>query len=137
MSTATLLILDNNKPIVNIYSNGGSPITFGRYLYNLLKNVRMVEEVVPEKEDEIIANGITCLAAQLVSKLKTEIGLIYLRPIEKIYDTDYTYKLNYSDKFEIKVYYMYCEIFSGDLNQFENFVFVNLKTVTTFNESIR
>tara|TARA_R100001463_G_scaffold1657_1_gene7264 strand:+ start:4293 stop:4724 length:432 start_codon:yes stop_codon:yes gene_type:complete len=71
-----------------------------------------------------IANGIGCLAAQLVSYIKDEPGDIYLRPPSDIDFEDYVYYVWVKEKEEIMISIFDCEdeqcIFVGNTKKLLN-----------------
>jgi hypothetical protein len=64
------------------------------------------------------ANGMGCLAAQMVAHFKTEIGGIYLHRVDLNNHEDYDYHV-YEDK--VQVVYWGKDIFSGSWGEFLEF----------------
>jgi hypothetical protein len=82
MGTRSLTFVKNedNEPIINMYRQyDGYPSGMGVDLLEFLDGLHMVNGIrVGEKKR--IANGVHCLAAQLVSHFKADAGGIYLYP---------------------------------------------------------
>lgn len=82
MGTRSLTIVrsgleDKSPRIVTIYRQmDGYPEGMGKDLAEFLSKIKMVNGI--GGSDSNIANGVGCLAAQLVAHLKTEAGGIYL-----------------------------------------------------------
>ena len=127
MSTRALTVVYNedDQPLVIIYCHSdGYPDGHGADLAKILKDRIIVNGIeIPEQENA--SNGMGCLAATIVAKLKKGIGGIYLQAdIEEDYGQEYEYHI-YKDRVEIMD--IYCssdddpEIFSGTWNEFYNF----------------
>ena len=79
MSTRCLTFVkdDTNRIILNMYRQcDGYPSGIGTGLYEFLKDIKMVNGIVPGSEK--IANGAGCLAAQIVAHFKDGPGGVYL-----------------------------------------------------------
>jgi len=75
--------------LVAMYTHyDGYPSNFGKELYNFLKDITIVNGI--GETDKKIANGMGCLAAQLVAHFKDEPGNIYLVPTNSE-NEEYTY----------------------------------------------
>jgi len=120
MSTsATLRIYDeNNQNLVVLYKHfDGYPSGFGYDLYRFLKDMRIVNGI-PESRYSLsfAANGMGCLAAQIVAQFKDCIGDLYIvsKPIE---DVEYEYFLFFEDnELILSVYNNDHEIYSGPID---------------------
>jgi len=72
----------------------GSPQGHGRQLVSFLKPIRLVNGLSSQDANRTIANGMDCLAAQIVAHFKTEAGNFYLVPPQttaKDCDAEYEY----------------------------------------------
>jgi hypothetical protein len=119
MGTRSLtFVYDGDKPIINMYRQfDGYPSGHGIELADFLKGFEIVNgygEVKPK-----IANGMGCLAAQLIANFKQSVGGFYIHAVT---DTDcwqdYEYHV-YEDKVVVKNPTEV--IFSGDWNKFNEF----------------
>lgn len=90
MSTHALTkVVEDGDVLVAMYTHwDGYPNSYGKELYNFLKDITVVNGI--RETDEKIANGMGCLAAQLVAHFKDEPGNIYLMPTDTE-DEEYTY----------------------------------------------
>ena len=121
----TFVYTDNNEPIINLYRQyDGYPSGHGKELAEFLTPFKIVNgfgDRVPN-----LANGMECLAAQIISHFKTEVGNFYLEPVSYIdLGQDYSYHV-YQDKIEIFTInendYQYDEVlFSGSWEEFLSF----------------
>lgn len=102
MGTRSLTIVRNGfedkaPRIVTIYSqNDGYPEGVGKELCDFLSKIKIVNGMRGFEAN--IANGVGCLAAQLVAHLKTEPGGIYLESGNdddkpRQYDEEYIYEI--------------------------------------------
>lgn len=73
---------DGKEIIVMYRQMDGYPTGHGQELVDFLTGIKLVNGICPgDKERQIVqANGMGCLAAQLVSHFKTEVGNFYLYP---------------------------------------------------------
>ncbi len=101
MSTNALIKVydDYNNEIVLIYCHSdGYPESLGKILLNFSRSKKIVNGI-KNYNDNSIANGMECFAAQLVCHLKTGPGHIYLYPqIRKDSLEDYIYSLHFNKK---------------------------------------
>ena len=99
MGTRSLTFVydEDNTPIINMYAQyDGYPEGHGRELAEFLTPVKMVNGIVRGHTN--IANGMGCLAAQLVANFKQDAGGFYLYPTDcKDCDQDYEYHI-FADK---------------------------------------
>jgi len=119
MGTRSLtFVYDGDKPIINMYRQfDGYPSGHGIELADFLKGFEIVNgygEVKPK-----IANGMGCLAAQLIANFKQSVGGFYIHAVT---DTDcwqdYEYHV-YEDKVVVKNPTEV--IFSGTWENFKEF----------------
>lgn len=94
MSTKSkTLFIEEGKVIANMYRHwDGYPTVHGEELARFLDGMRMVNGL--SLNPGHVANGMGCLAAQVVAHLKKEPGDIYLlAPDDKMWGVDYVYKV--------------------------------------------
>lgn len=95
MSTRSLTFVkdDTNRVVMNMYRQcDGYPSGLGTELYEFLKDIKIVNGIVPGSEK--IANGAGCLAAQIVAHFKDGPGGVYLHhPSSKDCGQDYEYHI--------------------------------------------
>lgn len=96
MGTRSLTIVkdQDNKPIIKMYRQyDGYPSVHGQELAEFLKGIRIVNGIGSDRDK--IANGMNCLAAQIVAHFKQEVGGFYLHPPTRskrgAYGEEYTY----------------------------------------------
>lgn len=82
MGTRSLtFVKDGKDKIINMYRQyDGYPSGHGKDLYDFLKDIVLVNGI-PLGDKRKIANGMGCLAAQLVAHFKEEPGNNYLYPV--------------------------------------------------------
>jgi hypothetical protein len=96
MGTRGNIIIRQHKTgriILNIYNHMDSyPSGLGYTLAEFLKN-RVLVNGIGFNETRKVSNGIGCMAAELVSELKEDVGSVYIQaPINPLKDpNDYTY----------------------------------------------
>jgi hypothetical protein len=99
----TVIKMDCTKEVnpgdVTMYRQfDGYPEGHGLDLANYLKDIRIVDGISPKDEKDKIANGMRCLAAQLIAHFKNGPGDIYLSNNEQAPGwQEYTYVI-YKDK---------------------------------------
>lgn len=98
MGTRSLtFVYDGETPIINMYRQyDGYPTGHGAELAEFLAPFEMVNgiSVRADKQERKIANGMGCLAAQLVSNFKQEAGQFYLYPTSAVdCGQDYEYHI--------------------------------------------
>jgi hypothetical protein len=124
-------------PIINMYRQyDGYPTGHGAELAEFLNGGRMVNGLACTKTvEEIVFNGMGCLAASMVAHFKQTPGGFYIHPVDTTdCGQDYEYHiLNVDGQFKIEVYYCGCNmfgissdyesevIFSGSLPEFVEF----------------
>ena len=99
---ALTFVYDGERPIINLYRQyDGYPSGHGAELAEFLDGFTVVNGF-GEKRSKL-ANGMGCLAAQLVANFKTEVGQFYLHsPNEKDCGQDYEYHVYQKDR-ELRV----------------------------------
>lgn len=121
MGTRSLtFVYDGEKPIVNMYRQfDGYPSGHGAELAEFLNSFDEVVNGLPVGDNRKLANGMGCLAAQMIANFKDSTGGFYIHAVT---DTDcgqdYEYHL-YENKLVVKDP---CEvIFEGDWTKFQKF----------------
>jgi hypothetical protein len=121
MGTRSLTYVYGNKtPVVCMYRQfDGYPSGHGAELADFLYGFEIVNGygIVKPK----LANGMGCLAAQMIAHFKDGVGGFYLEPVEPGQDCgqDYEYHV-YRDAIKV-LGYEQKEIFSGSWEEFYNF----------------
>jgi hypothetical protein len=128
---------DEQKPVCNMYRQfDGYPTGHGAELVEFLSGGRMVNGLAQTKTvEEVVFNGMGCLAAQMISHFKKSPGGFYIHPTD-VTDCgqDYEYHI-YNIDGEFKIIVMNCgfnmfgltqdetyeEIFKGTLAEFTEF----------------
>jgi len=103
MGTRSLtFVYDGERPIINLYRQyDGYPTGHGRELAEFLEGYTIVNGLGEKRVR--IANGMGCLAAQLIAHFKTEAGQFYLHsPEQKECGQDYEYHVYRKDN-ELRV----------------------------------
>jgi len=123
MGTRSLTFVydDLNKPVLNMYRQfDGYPSGHGRELAGFLDQFEEITNGMTIGDTRKIANGMGCLAAQLVGHFKTEAGGFYLYPVRsKDCGQEYEYHV-YKDRVVVKDYNNK-KIFDGSWNHFLDF----------------
>jgi hypothetical protein len=123
-TTSTTLIMQNDKPLVNMYTQyDGDPSGHGKDLYNFLKNISLVNGLSGNESMGSHANGVNCLAAQIIAHFKDDVGEIYIVPLDNCYE-NYNYRVEYdcNDNFLAIQCISNGKInFQGDLESFGKF----------------
>lgn len=120
----------NSDPIINLYRQfDGYPNGHGTELAEYLQSFAAITDDISFRETGRTANGMGCLAAQLVAHFKESAGGFYLFPVS---DTDcgqdYEYHV-YLDDGQICLFVRSLFVRSGDKQLFEG-------TLTEFNKFI-
>ena len=119
MGTRSLtFVYDGNVPVINIYRQfDGYPSGHGHELAQFLNSKKLVNGYTDKNSAE--ANGMGCLAAQLIVQLKHGVGGIYIHPVTSTdCGQDYEYHV-YEDKVVVKD--PTAVIFEGTWKQFAQF----------------
>ena len=102
MGTRSLtFVYDGDVPLINIYRQyDGYPSGHGHELAQFLDSKTLVNGF--DKQNSVEANGMGCLAAQLIVQLKHGVGGIYIYPVSSTdCFQDYEYHV-YEDKVIVK-----------------------------------
>jgi hypothetical protein len=99
---ALTFVYDGEKPIVNLYRQyDGYPTGHGAELAEFLNGFKIVNGIGAEKTR--IANGMGCLAAQVVAHFKDSVGGFYIHSVDATEcGQDYEYHVYQKDK-ELRV----------------------------------
>lgn len=100
MGTRSLtFVYDGEEPIINMYRQyDGYPTGHGAELAEFLGSFEAITNGIRVGEERKIANGMGCLAAQLVANFKVGAGQFYLYPTSAVdCGQDYEYHI-YSDQ---------------------------------------
>lgn len=121
MGTRSLTVIyDKKVPLVNIYCQyDGYPSGHGAELAKILKD-RILVNGFNSSHQENVSNGMGCLAATIIAELKTEIGGIYIYPLQ-VQDADQEYEYHIDNN---RVTVKDCDkelIFDGTWNKFYKF----------------
>ena len=119
MGTRSLtFVYDGNVPVINIYRQyDGYPSGHGHELAQFLDSKNLVNGFGEQNSFE--ANGMGCLAAQLIVQLKHGVGGIYIYPVSSTdCFQDYEYHV-YEDKVIVKD--PTAVIFEGTWEEFAQF----------------
>lgn len=104
MGTRSLtFVYDGNKPIVNLYRQyDGYPTGHGAELAEFLDGFHIVNGIT-SREPTRTANGMGCLAAQVVAHFKDSVGGFYIHSVDATEcGQDYEYHVYQKDK-ELRV----------------------------------
>lgn len=114
----TFVYSEDNRALVNMYGQyDGYMSGHGLDLAKFLNSFAEITNGISINETRKTANGMGCLAAQMIAHFKTGVGNYYLEPTD-VYDCgqDYTYRV-YSDR--VMVYdYNNKQIFAGTWAEF-------------------
>jgi hypothetical protein len=123
MGTRSLTFVydERDQRLVKMYAQyDGYPSGHGRELAKFLVGIAEVTTGIRVGETRRTANGMGCLAAQLVANFKTEVGGYYLYPTEDAdHWQDYEYHI-YPDRVEVTGY-KNNKLFVGSWQDFESF----------------
>ena len=99
---ALTFVYDGDKPIVNLYRQyDGYPTGHGAELAEFLDGFKVVNGIGAEKTR--IANGMGCLAAQIVAHFKDSVGGFYIHSVDATEcGQDYEYHVYQKDR-ELRV----------------------------------
>ena len=125
MSThAVLTVFDEytSEPLVHFYSHwDGYPSGFGKNLYNFLKDFTIVNGLSSD-QNEKVANGMGCLAAQIIAHFKIEPGNFYILYECENHDYEFNYELEFTDELRIRVLNYNKTLFSGTIPEFGKYL---------------
>ena len=120
MGTRSLtFVYDGDVPVINIYRQyDGYPSGHGHELAQFLDSKTLVNGY--GEQNSVEANGMGCLAAQLIVQLKHGVGGIYIYPVSSTdCFQDYEYHV-YEDKVIVKD--PTAVIFEGTWEEFSQFI---------------
>ncbi len=117
----TLVYTEDNEAIMNMYAQwDGYPSGHGAELAAFLNSFEAITNGIRVGDERKTANGMGCLAAQLVAHFKVGIGSFYLYPISaKDCGQEYEYHI-YKDRVTIR-FGNGEQFFTGPWEQFLNF----------------
>ena len=100
MGTRSLINVIDGKPIVTMYQqNDGYPSCVGKRLAEFLAGITMINGISGDQEEQLgkFANGIECLAAQIVAQHKECVGGTYLMAPGADAGQEYEYDVTVDD----------------------------------------
>ena len=117
---------DNNDPLICMYRQfDGYPTGHGSELSHFLLPFKIVNGISGNVKIGKVANGMGCLAAQLVANFKTDVGNIYLHPPILGRDDGQEYEYHITDKMVAVILNGWSEpdeiIFEGSYEEFFDF----------------
>lgn len=121
MGTRSLtFVYDEDSRPINLYGQyDGYPSGHGADIAKFLSPLELVNGI-PVGDERRIANGMGCLAAQLVATLKNGVGGFYINPVDTVEcNQDYEYHI-YTDNVVVKRYDGQV-MFKGNWKEFESF----------------
>ena len=121
MSTQSLTIIkdEDGEVLVKLYGQyDGDQYSYGKDLALFLNDIILVNGI-KYKDTRKIANGMECLAAQIVAHFKIEPGNFY---ISNSNSEDYVYTVYYDNVLKIEVESMGSVIFNGNTNDYLEWV---------------
>ena len=129
MGTRSLTIFNDewkNEEIVVFYRQyDGYPEGHGTELLTFIDNMKIVNGISLYKNEKI-ANGMGCLAAQVISHFKEETGKFYLYSAgTRDIGEEFIYTLYYTEELRIKVQDTYddgSDLFDGNMKSFKNWM---------------
>ena len=104
MGTRSLtFVYDGKEPMINMYRQfDGYPSGHGSELAEFLNSFDAIVNGIPVGDKRRLANGMGCLAAQLIANFKTEVGGFYIYPVSaEDCGQDYEYHV-YENKVIVK-----------------------------------
>ena len=123
MGTRSLtFVYSDGAPVVCMYRQfDGYPTGHGHDLAEFLSRFEAITNGIRVGDTRKIANGMGCLAAQMVGAFKTEAGNFYLYPTNtKDAGQEYEYRV-YVDRVEVKETWADKRIFKGTWAEFTDF----------------
>lgn len=96
MGTRAATVIKDDGKFVTAFqrTTDGYPRRHGKELVDFLKNISMVNGLQGDRRIGVIANGMGCLAAQLICRFKDKAGFIYVMSQEEYEEealNDYDY----------------------------------------------
>ena len=124
------------KPVVNMYRQfAGYPTGHGAELAEFLRSGRLVNGLIhTETAEELVYNGMGCLAASMVAHFKETPGGFYIYPTDTTEcGQDYEYHVYNKDGLYVEVYNCGCNFFGVSGSDKHEMVFGGyLKDFTEF-----
>ena len=120
MGTSSLTVVYNSKkvPVLCMQKHSdGQTYAYGAQLARFLCAKQIVQGI-PCGDTSTLANGVECLAAQLVAHFKQGCGGIYLVPLQRVGECNYEYHVTQNN---VQVLHYGSPIFKGTHAQFEDF----------------
>ena len=130
---ALTFVYDGDKPIVNLYRQyDGYPSGHGLELAEFLDGFKVVNGI--GRETTRIANGMGCLAAQVVAHFKDSVGGFYIHSVDSTEcGQDYEYHVYQKDKeLRVRITDRGCNMFGLTMSDTNEGIFDG--TVTEFLE---
>ena len=129
MGTRSLTVFNdelNNEEIVVLYRQyDGYPEGHGTDLLNFLNNMNIVNGISNDEKRKI-ANGMSCLSAQIIAYFKKAPGDFYLHSAgTRDIGEEFIYTLYYTEELRIKIQNAYDnshDLFDGNINQYEEWL---------------
>ena len=110
-------VYEGNSPLVCLYRQfDGYPSGHGAELANFLKGIKLGNGIADNPKMGKFANGMGCLAAQLVTHFKKSVGGFYIHLVTDSGGVDYEYHV-YANKVVVKDSDEVV-VFSGSQNDF-------------------
>ena len=95
-------VYEGNSPLVCLYRQfDGYPSGHGAELGNFLKGIQLGNGIAGKPEMGTFANGMGCLAAQLIAHFKKSVGGFYIHLVTDSGGVDYEYHV-YANKVVVK-----------------------------------
>ena len=95
-------VYEGNSPLVCLYRQfDGYPSGHGAELANFLKGIKLGNGIADNPKMGKFANGMGCLAAQLVAHFKKSVGGFYIHLVTDSSGVDYEYHV-YANKVVVK-----------------------------------
>jgi hypothetical protein len=115
------------EPIICLYRQyDGYPTGHGAEIAEYLDGMYVVNGLGQDQKDQKVANGMGCLAAQLVAHFKNEAGQFYLH-VPKLNRDDWQEYEYHIQNDKVIVYGYDKEVFSGTWQEYSKWVFEQVK----------
>lgn len=117
----TFVYNEHGRILVNMYGQyDGYPSHHGRLLAEFLLSIEAVTNGIQSGETRRTANGMGCLAAQMIVSFKQDVGQYYIYPADSgDVGQDYEYHV-YLNRVRV-IDYNGCEVFDGSWKKFMEF----------------
>jgi len=121
---------DNEEIVVMYRQYDGYPEVHGRDLFDYLSGKKIVNGIPRNEKVSQLANGMSCLAAQVISHFKKEVGNFYLHKSgTRDIGEQYVYTVYYhNNELKVKVRNLYQNdimdriVFNGNLKEMEKWL---------------